>query len=61
VSITGLLLCIKNPLEVSAGILLEVRFSEVLHPLILMQIDQVDFYTVEEAAKVLGRTPGRIR
>jgi hypothetical protein len=39
VSITGLLLCIKNPLEVSAGILLEGRFSEVLHPLILMQID----------------------
>jgi hypothetical protein len=39
VSITGLLLCIKNPLEVSAGILLEVRFSEVLHRLILMQID----------------------
>jgi len=44
VSITGLLHCIKNPLEVSAGILLEVRFSEVLHPLILMQIDaEFDF------------------
>jgi hypothetical protein len=39
VSITDLLLCIKNPLEVSAGILLEVRFSEVLHPLMLMQVE----------------------